>query len=204
VATFRETPIVWVATEKRGHVVFVPEVERLDKPMFDWLGKSDLTGKMTRWGAAGKLRSGSGGSRNLWLIALSLLVCIVGITNAMLMSVTERFREIGTMKCLGALDVFIVKLFLIESTLMGVVGTLIGIALGLGLSVVRAAFSFSIEDPATQQTVYLGLKYLPVGAIMIRVLAAFVVGVALSILAAIYPALTAARMEPVEAMRVEE
>ena len=50
--------------------------------------------------------------KQYWLIVLSLLVCVVGITNAMLMSVTERFREIGTMKCLGALDSFIVKLFL--------------------------------------------------------------------------------------------
>ena len=40
-------------------------------------------------------------SKQTWLISLSLLVCVVGIANAMLMSVTERFREIGTMKCLG-------------------------------------------------------------------------------------------------------
>ncbi|HOT52163.1 MAG TPA: hypothetical protein PLI07_14365, partial [Candidatus Hydrogenedentes bacterium] len=51
----------------------------------------------------------------VWLAAISLLVCVVGITNAMLMSVTERYREIGTMKCLGALDWFVVKLFLIEA-----------------------------------------------------------------------------------------
>ena len=48
-----------------------------------------------------------------WLLGLALLVAFVGILNAMLMSVTERFREIGTMKCLGALDGFIVRLFLI-------------------------------------------------------------------------------------------
>jgi hypothetical protein len=42
-----------------------------------------------------------------WLVILSLLVCVVGIVNAQLMAVTERFREIGTMKCLGALDRFI-------------------------------------------------------------------------------------------------
>ena len=58
-------------------------------------------------------------SKNNWLVVLSLLVCLVGITNAMLMSVTERFREIGTMKCMGALDGFIIKLFLLESSFMG-------------------------------------------------------------------------------------
>ena len=48
-----------------------------------------------------------------------MLVAFVGVLNAMLMSVTERFREIGTMKCLGALNSFIVKLFLIESLFQG-------------------------------------------------------------------------------------
>ena len=51
----------------------------------------------------------------------------------MLMSVTERFREIGTMKCLGALDGFIVKLFLIESLFQGMAGTVMGVLLGLVL-----------------------------------------------------------------------
>jgi len=54
-------------------------------------------------------------SKDNWLVVLSLLVCLVGIANAMLMSVTERFREIGTMKCMGALDGFIIKLFILES-----------------------------------------------------------------------------------------
>ena len=50
--------------------------------------------------------------KHTWLVVMSLLVSAVGITNSMLMSVTERYKEIGTMKCLGALDSFIVKLFL--------------------------------------------------------------------------------------------
>ena len=52
----------------------------------------------------------------------------------MLMSVTERFREIGTMKCLGALDTFIVKLFLLESTFQGLAGTSAGIVIGFALT----------------------------------------------------------------------
>ena len=50
-------------------------------------------------------------SKQRWIIILSLLVCVVGIVNAQLMAVTERFREIGTMKCLGALDRFIPEAF---------------------------------------------------------------------------------------------
>src|SRR5207253_7391546 len=77
-----------------------------------------------------------------WLIGLALLVAFVGILNAMLMSVTERFREIGTMKCLGALDGFIVKLFLIESLFQGVVGTILGVLVGLGLSLLSLASTY--------------------------------------------------------------
>lgn len=57
-----------------------------------------------------------------WIIILSLLVCVVGIVNAQLMAVTERFREIGTMKCLGALDRFILRLFILESGMQGLAG----------------------------------------------------------------------------------
>ena len=60
-------------------------------------------------------------NRQSWLAIMALLVCFVGIMNAMLMSVTERFKEIGTMKCLGAKNSFVVKLFLSPSRLSEVV-----------------------------------------------------------------------------------
>ena len=60
-------------------------------------------------------------AKQRWIVTLSLLVCIVGIINAQLMSVTERFREIGTMKCLGALDRFIVRLFVLEALMQGLI-----------------------------------------------------------------------------------
>src|SRR3954470_4526225 len=77
-----------------------------------------------------------------WLLGVGLLVGFVGILNSMLMSVTERFRESGTMKCLGALDGFIVKLFLIESLFQGVVGTAIGIVLGFAASMLMALATY--------------------------------------------------------------
>ncbi|MBT8359870.1 MAG: FtsX-like permease family protein [Deltaproteobacteria bacterium] len=133
-------------------------------------------------------------AKQRWIVVLSLLVCIVGIVNAQLMSVTERFREIGTMKCLGALDRFIVRLFFLEALMQGVAGSLGGVFLG----VVAAAFSSSINlgFEALSQA-----PWLAIGGSM--VLAMFT-GTLLSLLAVIYPAIIAARMQPVEAMRVEQ
>jgi putative ABC transport system permease protein len=128
-----------------------------------------------------------------WLLALALLVAFVGILNAMLMSVTERFREIGTMKCLGALDGFIIKLFLIESLFQGGVGTTVGVTAGVGLSAVGMT------------TRYGGYAWrnAPWGNLCICLLACVATGVGLTVAGALYPAWQAARMQPIEAMRVE-
>jgi len=128
-----------------------------------------------------------------WLVGLALLVAFVGILNAMLMSVTERFREIGTMKCLGALDGFIVKLFVIESLFQGIVGTLIGIALGLALSFIGQSITYG----------RFAWMQVPWGSLAAAVGVCFLVGVALTVAGAVYPAWQAARMQPIEAMRVE-
>ncbi len=132
--------------------------------------------------------------KQYWLIVLSLMVCVVGITNAMLMSVTERFREIGTMKCLGALDSFIVKLFLLESSFQGVIGTTTGIVLGVLLAILHALVVYGLVS----------LKVFPGRSVLTIAGISLFVGTCLSIMGAILPAVRAARMEPVVAMRVEE
>ena len=132
-------------------------------------------------------------SKNTWLVVLSLLVCVVGIANAMLMSVTERFQEIGTMKCLGALDSFIIKLFLIESSFLGSLGTLMGIGIGLMLTILISMSNFGSAV----------FRYFPGLSVLESALYAFIIGSFLSVVAAIYPAYTAAKMEPVAAMRQE-
>ncbi|HRK29492.1 MAG TPA: FtsX-like permease family protein [Tepidisphaeraceae bacterium] len=128
-----------------------------------------------------------------WVIGLALLVAFVGILNAMLMSVTERFREIGTMKCLGALDGFIVKLFLIESLFQGGAGTIAGVIIGLVLSIAAAVWSYGSFAWAN----------VPWGELGIVALICFAVGVLLTVAGALYPAWQAARMQPIAAMRVE-
>ena len=134
--------------------------------------------------------------QQIWLICVALLVAGIGITNAMLMSVTERFREIGTMKCLGALDSFIVEILLFETAFLGLLGSAIGCLLGLLFSIVSvgAGYGFAAAAYGLRQSWGVLLKWCAV---------ALVVGLVLSILAAIYPAIRAARMVPADAMRTD-
>lgn len=128
-----------------------------------------------------------------WIVILSLLVCVVGIINAQLMAVTERFREIGTMKCLGALDRFVMRLFLLEAVMQGLVGSTAG-ALAGGLFAIFTGF-LQFGTPA--------ISMLAWGDVLRSVGMATAVGCLLSLVGVLYPARVAARMQPVEAMRVE-
>ncbi len=166
--------------------------------------RSSLLVRLLAYGSREKIGGAQHDMRGVWLVTLSLMVCVVGITNAMLMSVTERFREIGTMKCLGALDIFVVKLFLIESALQGVVGSVAGAIIGFLLAFVRALFTFHTTDPESGNSYWLALHFFPGLSLLAWLAIALGVGIALSIVAAIYPAIRAARMEPVQAMRVQE
>ena len=129
-----------------------------------------------------------------WIVILSLLVCVVGIINAQLMSVTERFREIGTMKCLGALDRFIVRIFVMEAAIQGLAGSLSGAVLGVLTALSGALLRFGTGIIPT----------LPWQTILFSSVLAIATGIGLSLLGVLYPAIMAARMQPVEAMRVEQ
>ena len=133
------------------------------------------------------------GQRMTWLAIVSMLVCAVGIANAMLMSVTERFREIATLKCLGALDGFIMTVFLIEASILGVVGGLIGTLLGLIISMLRMLGTFKS----------LLIEAIPVGPLISASLLSIGIGIILAAVSAVYPSLRAARLAPMEAMRIE-
>jgi ABC-type antimicrobial peptide transport system permease subunit len=130
--------------------------------------------------------------RSIWIGVISLLVTVIGITNAMLMSVTERFREIGTMKCLGALSSFIRHIFLIESSLMGIVGGLAGVIVGALFSILAYSISYGF-----------GLVFSSVDFLLICGFgfASLAVGILLSIMAALYPARVASNMVPADALR---
>ncbi|MGD9973095.1 MAG: ABC transporter permease [Desulfatirhabdiaceae bacterium] len=135
----------------------------------------------------------SSSPKQRWIIFLSLLACVVGIVNSQLMAVTERFREIGTMKCLGALDRFILRLFLLEAGIQGIIGAGAGATAGALVAILNGWIRYgnaSLFQLSWTQTI---------GSIA----AATGVGCLLSLIGVMYPAWIAARMQPVEAMRVE-
>jgi ABC-type antimicrobial peptide transport system permease subunit len=132
-------------------------------------------------------------TKDVWLIVMSLIVCVVGIANSMLMAVTERFREIGTMKCLGALDHFVVRLFLLESGFQGLAGALIGALMGCLAAILLNLKNYGLD-------LFFFFPLLPVLRI---ILAGCLLGMVLAVIGAAFPAWRAAKLPPAEAMRTE-
>ncbi len=120
------------------------------------------------------------------IAAISLLVGGIGIMNIMLASVTERTREIGIRRALGARQADIVVQFLIETVLLAGVGGVLGVALGLGIPI-------AVQKFAGVTTVI--KMWSPILAFSISVITGIAFG--------IYPARRAAKMNPVEALRHE-
>ena len=118
--------------------------------------------------------------------AISLLVGGIGIMNIMLVTVTERTREIGLRKALGAKRRIIIQQFLIESIILTFTGGVLGIILGIIISYIFAQFS--------------GAPFVVAPASM---LLAFVVSAAIGVLFGWYPASRAANLQPIEALRYE-
>jgi len=142
-------------------------------------------------------------ARTIWLVAMSLLVATVGIVNSMLMSVTERYKEIGTMKCLGALDRFIVRLFILESALLGMLGSLTGTIVGTGAmtAVYAGRMGWGHALSSWKETcLVLGGTSVP---LWVGIIVGLLVGSFLSVCAALYPAWRAAKMPPAAALRSE-
>jgi putative ABC transport system permease protein len=133
-------------------------------------------------------------AREIWLAFLSLLVCVTGILNAHLIAVTERFREIGTLKCLGALNSIILKIFLLEATYQGVMAGIAGGVLGVAAAILSALVDNGV----------VAVAYFPFGQTAAVLGYSLLFSVFLSVLGVSYPALIAARMRPSEAMRSEE
>jgi putative ABC transport system permease protein len=120
------------------------------------------------------------------IAGISLLVGGIGIMNIMLATVLERTREIGIRRAIGARQSDIVRQFLTEAVLISIVGGLIGILFGFGLSLGIGYF-------AGWSTVVTGTS----------IAVAFGVSVCIGLLFGIYPAVQAAKLDPIEAIRYE-
>jgi putative ABC transport system permease protein len=125
------------------------------------------------------------------IAAISLLVGGIGIMNIMMVSVVERTREIGLRKALGARRVDILSQFLIESSLLSLMGGFIGILLGWGLSVIVELIAAGSGTPIV-----------PIMSLDSILLAVFF-SAGIGIFFGLYPANRASRLEPVEALRYE-
>ncbi len=118
------------------------------------------------------------------IAAISLLVGGIGVMNIMLVSVTERTKEIGLRKALGARRKDILLQFLLEAVMLSLLGGVVGILLGLGFSALLARFFVSEVTPWS-------------------VILAFVFSVGVGIIFGIAPAIRASRLSPIEALRYE-
>lgn len=124
-----------------------------------------------------------------------LFIVLLGVVNAMLMSVLERVREIGTMLAVGTRRRQILTLFLFEGAVLGAVGGLIGVL--LGMLIVAVMSSKGIPLPAPGSTVTNLVRPFVSSAFLVRSLLFATLGAAL---ASLYPAWRASRLRPVEAL----
>lgn len=120
------------------------------------------------------------------IAAISLLVGGIGVMNIMLVSVAERVREIGLRKALGATPSLILRQFLVEASLLGLIGGVLGLAFGYAGAAVLPNL---ISQPVTISA--------------LSALGALVVSLAIGLVAGVYPANRAARLAPIDALRSE-
>ncbi|MEM4540435.1 MAG: FtsX-like permease family protein, partial [Archaeoglobaceae archaeon] len=131
---------------------------------------------------------------NLFLMAIasvSLLVAGVSILNIMLMSTIERTKEIGIMRAIGAQRIAVLRIFLLEALVLGLIGSLLG-------SILSVIAGYGINYLILKETKYVfqlsTIGYMALG---------FSVGIITSVLSGLYPAWKASRLEPIDALRFE-
>ncbi len=129
--------------------------------------------------------------------SLALAVASIGIVNTLVMAILERRREIGIMKAIGASDGDVKKLFFAEAGAMGVLGGVVGVALGWAIGhVINLGTNIYLKRQALPPESFWSVPWWLVGAAIVF---AFIV----SLVSGLYPAARAARLDPVQALRYE-
>jgi len=169
----------------------IPTIEdRVKKMGFNTFSIIDATRSLQQFFAVLDLFLGIFGS-------LALAVASIGIVNTLVMAILERRREIGIMKALGASDRDVKGLFFAEAGAMGIIGGLVGVALGWTIG-----HAINIGT-----NIYLKRLHFPPEQIWSvpwwLVIFAIVFSVIISLLSGLYPASRAARLDPVQALRYE-
>jgi len=142
------------------------------------------------------------------IASISLLVAGVGIMNIMTVAVMERTREIGILKAIGAKSRTVLGMFLAEAALIGIMGGLIGVFAGYGLSYGLADILSNFIQPSRQNTAVVHvpeterMTITPVLSLEWTIVA-FIFAIVVCIIFGLYPARKAAKLNPVEALRYE-
>lgn len=135
---------------------------------------------------------------SFFLIGILLLIIVVGIMNSMYISVRERTREVGTVRAIGMPKWGVLRMFMLEATLLGLGATLAGALAGAGLAVAIDAWAPVVPSQAVQAILMSDRLHLAVRAS--QLVASVIVFTGVTVLASLWPALRAARMQPVDAI----
>jgi putative ABC transport system permease protein len=162
-----------------GYMRMIRKIEPGDEPDFEVFSNESLIGQVND--ITGPIKIGA-----LAVSLVALLAAGVGIMNIMLVSVTERTKEIGIRKAIGARSSSILIQFLFEAIILCLLGGILGIALGIGIG--NFAGSFLNAEMA-----------IPVDWVMIGISMCVIVG----LIFGTYPAYKAANLDPIEALRYE-
>lgn len=129
--------------------------------------------------------------------SLALAVASIGIVNTLVMAILERRREIGIMKAIGASDGDVKKLFFAEAGAMGILGGVVGVALGWAIGrVINLGTNFYLKRESLSPDNFWAVPWW-------LVVVAIVFSVLVSLISGLYPASRAARLDPVQALRYE-
>ncbi len=133
------------------------------------------------------------------ILTLIVLVASFNISSLLMVNVNGRTREIAILKAMGALDSFILKVFVLQGLLIGVIGTIIGEVIGISVALLGEKYKLIPLPPDVYYIDHLPFKLHPLDCVV-----AAVAAILISVFATIYPSLKAAKTEPVKVLRMGE